>query len=192
MTPTPKRHHAGGYELVKPVYFVGFMGAGKTSVSQYLAKTLGLASIDADEYLELLEDRVIADIFAEDGEDYFRDMETVYLRELSKRSPRFIGCGGGVVKRPENDRIMNEHGFVIYLVVTADEAAARIPNTDSRPLFKDLENARKSVAEREPLYEAAADATVDTTGRSVPEISAEVRDILIDKGVLVKESPQTV
>jgi shikimate kinase len=189
MAAPMKRHHAGGYELEKPVYFIGFMGAGKTSVSQYLAKTLGLASIDADEYLELLEDRIIADIFAEDGEDYFRNMETIYLKELSKRSPRLIGCGGGVVKRPENIDIMKEHGYTVYLGVTAEEAAARIPNTDSRPLFKDLDNARRSVAEREPLYEAAADVYVNTTRREVPEIAAEVRDILLREGVLVKDAP---
>lgn len=185
--PTGRRH-AGGYTLTKPVYFIGFMGAGKTSVSQYLALTLGLASLDADEYLELLEDRVIADIFAEDGEDAFRDLETRYLEEISERSPRLIGCGGGVVKRAENVRIMKEHGYVVYLGVTADEAAARIPNTDSRPLFKNLEVARKTVAEREPLYEAAADVYVSTTGREVPEIADEVRDRLLESGVLVKES----
>mgnify|MGYP003159331516 FL=1 len=85
---------AGGYRLTKPVFFIGFMGAGKTSVSQQLAVQYGLASIDADEYLELREDRIIADIFAEDGEETFRDIETDVLRDLSQRSPRLIGCGG--------------------------------------------------------------------------------------------------
>lgn len=90
---------AGGYRLTKPVFFIGFMGAGKTSVSQQLAVQYGLASIDADEYLELREDRIIADIFAEDGEEAFRDIETDVLRDLSQRSPRLIGCGGGVVTK---------------------------------------------------------------------------------------------
>ena len=182
-----RRHHAGGYELTKPVYFIGFMGAGKTSVSQYLAKTLGLASIDADEYLELLEDRIIADIFAEEGEASFRDLETQYLEELSRRSPRFIGCGGGVVKRPKNITIMKTHGYAVYLGVTAEEASHRIPNTDSRPLFKDIETARRTVAERIPLYEAAADVYVETTGYSVPEIADQVEAILLENGILVKE-----
>ena len=175
----------GLYKLTQPVYFIGFMGAGKTSVAQYLAKTCGLASIDADEYLELLEDRVIADIFAEDGESYFRDIETEYLRDLSKHKPRFIACGGGVVKREENASIMHDHGYVVYLDVTADEAARRIPNTDSRPLFKNLETARKTIAERQPYYKAASDARVNTTGREVPEIAEEIKQILLEKGVLV-------
>ncbi len=104
--------HAGRYVLKKPVFFIGFMGAGKTSVSQQIAVTCGLASIDADEYLEFREDRIIADIFAEDGEEAFRDIETDVLRDLTRRSPRLIGCGGGVVsKRPENAQIMKRSRF---------------------------------------------------------------------------------
>ena len=68
--------HAGKFYLTKPVFFIGFMGAGKTSISQQIAVTCGVASIDADEYLELREDRIVADIFAEDGEEAFRDIET--------------------------------------------------------------------------------------------------------------------
>lgn len=179
--------HAGGYELTKPVFFIGFMGAGKTSVSQQLAVTYGLASIDADEYLELREDRIIADIFAEDGEEAFRDIETDVLRDLASRSPRLIGCGGGVVtKRPENAQIMNDSGFVVYLKVTADGAAARIPNTDSRPMFKNLETARKTIVERAPQYEAAANIEVETEGRTVRQVAEEVAQALLDAGVMVK------
>lgn len=180
---------SGAYELTRPVFFIGFMGAGKTSVSQQLAVTYGLASIDADEYLELREDRIIADIFAEDGEEAFRDIETDVLRDLAARSPRLIGCGGGVVtKRPENAQIMQEAGFVVYLKVTADGAAARIPNTDSRPMFKNLETARKTIVERIPQYEAAANVSVETEGRSIREVAEEVASILKDQGVLVERA----
>ncbi len=173
------------YHLTKPVYFIGFMGAGKTSVSQQLAVTYGLASIDADEYLELREDRIIADIFAEEGEEAFRDIETDVLRDLSKRSPRLIGCGGGVVtKRPENADIMRNSGFVIYLQVSADEASNRIPNTDSRPMFKNLETARKTIVERIPSYEAAAHVAVQTEGRTVREVADEVASLLRERGIL--------
>ena len=69
--------HAGKFYLTKPVFFIGFMGAGKTSISQQIAVTCGVASIDADEYLELREDRIVADIFAEDGEEAFRDIRVL-------------------------------------------------------------------------------------------------------------------
>ena len=174
----------GRWNLAVPVFLIGFMGAGKTSVAQQLAVTRGLMSVDADEYLELREDRVIADIFAEEGEEAFRRMETEVLRDLAGRVPRLIGCGGGAPLREENCRIMHDAGFVVYLEVTADEAAARIPNTVSRPLFKDLETARRTIVERMPKYEAVADAKVSTMGRTVPEIADEVADILERAGVL--------
>ena len=184
-----KPKHAGQFYLTKPVFFIGFMGAGKTSISQQIAVTCGVASIDSDEYLELREDRIIADIFAEDGEEAFRDIETDVLRDLAKRSPRLIGCGGGVVtKRPENAEIMKESGYVVYLKVTADGAAARIPNTDSRPMFKNLETARKTIVEREPQYEAAANVSVNTEGRTIREVADEVVDLLLEAGVLVKQA----
>lgn len=177
--------HPGKYYLTKPVFFIGFMGAGKTSVSQQLAVTHGLASIDADEYLELREDRIIADIFAEDGEEVFRDIETDVLRDLASRSPRLIGCGGGVVtKRAENAQIMRDSGYVIYLEVSADEAARRIPNTESRPMFKNLETARKTIIERIPQYEAAAHAAVQTEGYTVRQVAEKVADILTKEGIL--------
>ncbi len=188
MTDQPIRH-AGQYYLTKPVFFIGFMGAGKTSISQQIAVTCGVASIDADEYLELREDRIIADIFAEDGEEAFRDIETDVLRDLAGRPPRLIGCGGGVVtKRPENAQIMKESGFVVYLKVSADGAAARIPNTDSRPMFKNLDTARKTIVEREPQYEAAADVAVDTEGRSIRDVADEVVDRLLEAGIMVKQA----
>lgn len=178
--------HTGRYVLQKPVFFIGFMGAGKTSVSQQIAVTCGVASIDADEYLELREDRIIANIFAEDGEEAFRDIETDVLRDLAGRSPRLIGCGGGVVtKRPENAEIMKSAGFVVYLKVSADGAAARIPNTDSRPMFKNLETARKTIVERAPQYEAAASASVETEGRTIREVADEVVSILLREGIMI-------
>lgn len=181
---TPKHH--GRYILTKPVFFVGFMGAGKTSISQQIAVTCGVASIDADEYLELREDRIVADIFAEDGEEVFRDIETDVLRDLASRSPRLIGCGGGVVtKHPENAQIMKDAGFVVYLKVSADAAAARIPNTESRPMFKDLETARKTIVVRAPQYEAACDVEVNTEGRSIREVAEEVVSILLDNGIMI-------
>lgn len=183
----PESTNASHYSLTKPVFFIGFMGAGKTSVSQQIAVTCGVASIDADEYLELREDRIIADIFAEDGEEAFRDIETDVLRDLAARSPRLIGCGGGVVtKRPENAEIMREAGYVVYLKVTADGAAARIPNTDSRPMFKNLETARKTIVEREPQYEAAANIAVQTEGRTIREVAEEVVEHLLEAGILVE------
>ena len=179
--------HGAGYQLSKPVFFVGFMGSGKTTVSRFLGARYGFRAVDADEYLEQRSGRIIADIFAEDGEECFRDLETRCLEKLSSGEPGLVSCGGGVVKREQNVQLMRDHGFVVYLRTTAEEAAARIPDSSSRPLFRNLETARKTLAEREPLYEAAADASVDTVGRDVSDIAAEVLCILEDNGIACVE-----
>ena len=177
--------HAQQLTLSKPVFFIGFMGAGKTSVARHLAQACGLEHVDADEYLEHQEGRAIASIFAQDGEGRFRDLESRYLRELAQGAPCLVGCGGGVVKRPANVRTMKDAGYVVYLAVDAEAAAQRIPDTGSRPLFGNLDTARATIAERVPLYEAAADASVDTTARTVAEVADEVRTILVAKDILI-------
>nr|WP_277926908.1 shikimate kinase [Adlercreutzia sp. JBNU-10] len=174
-------------ELTRPVFFVGFMGAGKTSVARRLARICSVASVDMDTYLERREDRRVKDIFAEDGEDAFRAIETDVLAELAAKDPLLVSCGGGVILREENRAILREGGFVVYLRVTADEAASRISDTSSRPLFQDLAAARARCEERLPLYEAVADVTVDTAGKGVAAIAREVQRLLEKEGVLCRQ-----
>ena len=172
------------YELTQSVFFVGFMGAGKTSTARRLARTCGAASIDMDRYIERREQCTVADIFAKGGEDLFRSIETEILMELSGRDPLLISCGGGIVVTDESRLCLLRNGCVVYLRISADEAKARITNFASRPLFGDIENARRLNAERAPMYEEVADIVVDTAGRSVADIAREVRRALIKKGVL--------
>ena len=143
--------------LSRPVFFVGFMGAGKTSVARRLARTCKVASVDMDTYIERREGKKVKEIFAAVGEEGFRAVETEVFREC---------------------------GFVVYLEVTADEAAGRISDTSTRPLFQNLEAARARCEERLPLYAAVADATVNTAGKSVPAIAREVQRILEKEGIL--------
>lgn len=173
------------YELDRPVFLVGFMGAGKTSVARKLARMAGVASVDMDTYIERCEHKRVKDIFAEVGEDGFRAIETQTLYELGmKKDPMVVSCGGGVVLRPENRKALSELGLVVYLSVTAAEAASRISDISSRPLFGDLQNAQRVIDERLPLYEEVADVTIDTVGRGSSSIAHEVFDILKEKGVL--------
>ncbi|WP_255467151.1 shikimate kinase [Raoultibacter phocaeensis] len=179
----PKRNRPP-HTLAKPVFFVGFMGAGKTSVSRRLARMCNISSIDLDTYLERREDRKVKDIFAEVGEDGFRDIETAVLREFMAAEPQLVSCGGGIVKRPENRELLKRSGFVVYLKVSADEAQSRISDLSTRPLFNDIEAARAMNAERLPLYEEVADVVIDTAGKSVGRIAGEVKDLLKKKGIL--------
>ena len=170
------------------MFFVGFMGAGKTSVARKLARSAGVAAVDMDTFIERRCDMKVKQIFAESGEAGFRAIETDVLRELACGEPRLVSCGGGVVLAGENRAILREHGFVVYLQVTAAEAASRISDVSSRPLFGDLEQAQRVIEGRLPLYEEVADLTIDTAGRGTGSIAREAFSLLKREGILQNAS----
>ena len=171
-------------ELAKTVFFVGFMGAGKTSTARKLARLAGVTAVDMDTYMDRQCDMKVRTVIEEFGEDAFRAIETQALRELSLGEPRLVSCGGGVVLKPENRDIMREGGYVVYLQVTAEEAASRISNLATRPLFGNMEHAEKVIGSRLPLYEEVADMTIDTAGRGTGSIAREAFARLKDAGIL--------
>ena len=171
--------------LACPVFLVGFMGAGKTSAARKLARMAGLAAIDMDTYIERLDGRSTSRIFAESGEGDFRALETQMLRQLVEGEPVLVSCGGGVVVTPENRELLRGDGaFTVYLKVTADEAASRISNLSTRPLFTDLDSARRLIRDRLPLYEEVADAAIDTAGRGSGSVARELMALLKREGIL--------
>lgn len=186
-SPRQASSREGGMRLTRPVFFIGFMGAGKTSVARKLARLCGMASVDMDAYLERREGRKINEIFAEDGEEGFRLIETDVLRELLEKEPLLVSCGGGVITREENRALLREGGCVVHLQVTVDEAASRISDKSTRPLFQDIEAARKRCEERKPLYESMANITVNTAGKNVYVIAREVQRALEKEGVLCRQ-----
>ena len=131
----------------------------------------------------------VKQIFAEAGEEGFRQIETDVLRELACSSePQLVSCGGGVVLAEENRRILSDNGYVVHLRVTADEAASRISDISTRPLFGNLDQARQVIEARMPLYEEVADLTIDTAGRGTGSIAREAFARLKENGILVRNS----
>jgi len=169
------------------VFLVGFMGAGKSTVAALVAERTGLPCVDLDQLIEQTAGTTIAEIFSASGEDAFRAMETEALARISAGPPAIVACGGGVVVRPENRRLLREGGFVVYLQVSAGEALARVGDTGTRPLLSGPAGATAATAllsAREGLYTSVSDVVIDTCGRSAEIIAEEVVQSLKGAGLL--------
>ncbi len=116
------------------IFLCGFMGCGKSTIGQKLAKKLNVPFTDMDEYIEQQAGKTIPEIFAQEGEEHFRDLETQAVRELSEREG-VIACGGGAMLRDINAKIAAEHGIVLFLDVPFRTCYLRIANTD-RPIVR--------------------------------------------------------
>lgn len=143
----------------------GFMGCGKTSVGRRAARLLEREFCDLDQYIEEKAGLTVAEIFARYGEAGFREREAQAVREVSARPGLIIASGGGTVLRESNVRAFHERGGVIvFLDAPLAALQERLKNDKRRPLLQ-VPNRREVIAslhaQREPLYRAAADVTVD-------------------------------
>ncbi len=166
------------------VFLVGFMGAGKSTVGRLLAGMLARPFIDLDVEIEHQVGRSCAQIFADGGEEAFRNLESAALASLADAEPSVVACGGGIVLRDVNRRLLKELGTVVYLEVTAGEALARIGNVEVRPLLADSEpSATETLLEaRIGLYRTSADISVDTAGREPDDVASYVAAALEHEG----------
>lgn len=116
------------------IFLCGFMGCGKSTIGAKLSKLLGVPFTDMDTYIEEQAGRTIPEIFEQDGEAHFRDLETQAVRELADREG-VIACGGGAMLREINAKIAAENGTVVFLDVPFRTCYVRIANTD-RPIVR--------------------------------------------------------
>lgn len=159
------------------VFLIGFMGAGKSTVAKLVAARIGRPLVDLDCLVEATDGRTVARIFAEVGEEGFRQRESAALLSLSDAPPSVVACGGGVVTRDENRRALRTMGLVVYLRVTVQEMLARVGDDPTRPLLASgggVLAATTLLDARESLYSAVSDAVVDTVGRTPEEIADDV------------------
>ncbi len=164
------------------IYIVGFMGAGKTTVGKLLAYVLGYTFFDIDEYIEKYEGMTISQIFAQKGEDYFRNLEDQKLRELSIQDNIVVATGGGLGAKLENMEFMKSQGSVVWLDVDINKVFERCEGDDSRPLLKrGKEFVRELYEKRKPIY-SLADVYVDTNDKHPEVLVGHILLKLIEKG----------
>lgn len=164
---------------MRPIILIGYMGAGKTTVGKLLARQQDLAFYDTDAMIEAHEGRRISDIFADEGEECFRNMETSLIKELieKKLSDAVLSVGGGLPVREENRRLLKELGIVIYLTASRETIIERVSGSEDRPLLQGenlSEKIERMLSVRGPLYEEAADILVNTDQKTSDELVKEI------------------
>lgn len=159
----------------KNIILVGMMATGKSTVGAILAEELGYELVDLDHVIIETEGRSIAEIFAEDGEEYFRSVETAVLKRMLESENKLISTGGGAVLAPGNTALMLSKGHVIALTATEEEIIARVSGDQNRPLLAGNaeERVRRIMEDRHNAY-LFAHCTVDTTGLTAAEVSQHI------------------
>lgn len=157
---------------------IGFMGSGKTTLGVKLSYRLRMPVEDTDKLIERQEGRSVNEIFADDGEEYFRRLETELLEELGEKSGgRIYSVGGGTPVREENRRLLKRLGKVIYLKTSPETVYERLQGDSARPLLQcpdPLGRIRQLMEERRAAYEDCADLVVDTDGTDIEDILIKI------------------
>ena len=149
------------------IVLIGMPGSGKSAVGRILAEKTGRSLADTDQLITEKAGKPIPDIFRENGEPAFRDLESEIIRELSKQGGQIISTGGGAVLRPENVNALRQNGRLFWL----DRDPEALVPTDDRPLADTAEKMKQLYRVREPIYRAAADEIIPVTG--TPENAAD-------------------
>ena len=112
--------------MMRPVFLIGYMGCGKTTLGEALARQMGLRYIDLDEYIEHQQELTIVELFAREGEKRFRELETEALNLVAAMNDVIVGCGGGTPCHSDNMALMNEKGITVWLTTSPERITARL------------------------------------------------------------------
>ncbi len=174
-----------------PIFLVGFMGSGKSTVGRLLAGRLGWSFADLDERIARAAGMPIPEIFAREGEPAFRRRETEALRAAAAERRTVLATGGGAACRDENLTLMLGAGHVAALAVSPAEAVRRAGAVSGRPLLDGaadpVEAAAGLLAARQPFY-ARAHWRIETEGRAPADVAAEIAALVAARAAARRES----
>lgn len=167
----------------RPLIFIGYMGCGKTTISRQLSNWMGVPVMDTDEMIVKEQGKSINDIFADQGEEAFRDMETELIERLlgQNQGMYILSVGGGLPLREKNMNILKTLGTVVYLKAEPEVIYNRVCNDTSRPLLKgeDLMSKINNMLKlRGPLYERCAGITIEVGNKSINHVAREIKRLL--------------
>ena len=159
------------------IVLIGFMGTGKSTVSDCLHSMFGMKVVEMDQVIAEREQMSIPDIFAAYGEEYFRGLETRLLVEMQSRKNTVVSCGGGAALRERNVAEMKKNGKVVLLTASPETVYERVKDDGGRPLLegrKDVKGISELMEQRRAKYEAAADIVINTDNKTVLQICEEL------------------
>lgn len=177
--------------LKKTVALVGMMGAGKTAVGKAIAQLLEVPFLDSDAEIERAADRTIAEIFARDGEAFFRSKETQVITRLLEDERCILSTGGGAFMSEVNRDTIAAHGVAVWLKADLDILWQRVRHKNTRPLLQTdnpMETLRSLAEVRNPIYGMAGVIVDAEPSLSIEKMAQKVVDALVAHGGIVKDN----
>ncbi len=166
------------------IALIGFMGAGKTAVGQVLAKKLNRRFVELDSLIEQKAGRSIPEIFQQDGEIAFRELEIEVTKEVARDKNLIIACGGGIVLNKINIDRLRKESVVVYLTASPRIILKRtLDDREERPLLRASDKAwaiQELLKFRKPFYERAADIKINTSKLDIDSVAEQITQKMKD------------
>ncbi len=166
------------------IALIGFMGVGKTAVGKVLAEKLGRSFVELDSLIEQKAGKSIPDIFQQDGETAFRELEIEVTKEVSKDRNLVITCGGGIVLNKINIERLRKSARMVYLTASPGVILKRVANEEGQRPLLEVGNPTLAIREmlsfRRSFYERAADIKIDTSKLDIDSVAEQIIEKLKD------------
>jgi shikimate kinase len=157
------------------IVLIGYRGTGKSTVGRLVGRRLGREVVSTDEEIVKRARRTIPEIVAQQGWDYFRDLESDICRELGSRDQLIIDTGGGAILRAQNVEALKKNGTLFWLTASVETITKRIGGDNQRPSLTGtksfVDEIQDVLRERTPKYQAVADHTIVTDGLTTHELA---------------------